>query len=108
MQLTVRPLSQKLGQRVVINTSFAKGKEKEMVEAAIEHRGRSVLICWTHLSMPLIGGLITGSTEVIPSAWPEHRFDVVWVFDRRSSSPGWDFQQAPQLLLLGDSAKAIV
>lgn len=104
MQLTIGPLCQKLGPLVTANTSFLKGQEAQMVDAALECSG-NVLICWGHEALPLIAAMILGTTEGIPFAWPARRFDLVWVFDRRSSS--WAFQQIPQLLLAGDSTEPI-
>lgn len=40
-----------------------------------------------------------------PQAWPDDRFDLVWVFEREDED--WRFSQVPQLLLSGDSAKVI-
>lgn len=106
MQLTVGPLCQKLGPPAAANTSFLKGQEVQMVSAALECSG-NVLICWAHEALPLIAALILGTTEGIPTAWPARRFDLVWVFDRTSSPPGWTFQQIPQMILAGDSTEPI-
>ena len=107
MQLTIGPLQQKLGADVEVNTSFPKGEERQMVAAALQCSG-TVLICWAHEALPLIAAEILGATEGIPAIWPERRYDLVWVFERRSSDPGWTFQQAPQMLLAGDSTQLIL
>lgn len=106
MQLTIRPLQQKLGPTVVVNTSFHKGEEERMVESALQCSG-NVLICWAHEALPLIAAKICGTAKGIPSAWPEHRFDLVWVFDRLPQTAQWSFQQVPQDLLASDSADPI-
>jgi hypothetical protein len=106
MQLTIGPLRQKLGPNIAVNTDFRKGDEEQMVAAALRCSG-TVLICWAHEALPPIGAKIFGGPEEIPSVWPEHRFDLVWVFDRCQDPPGWTFQQIPQMLLAGDSTEPI-
>ncbi len=106
MQLTIGPLQQKLGSDVAVNTNFLKGDEDQMVTTALKSAG-AVLICWAHEGLPLIGARIFGRAQGIPKVWPEQRYDLVWVFDRRASPPGWNFQQVPQMLLAGDSADPI-
>ena len=106
MQLTIGPLHEKLGSAVVVDTSFSKGEEDQMVEAALKSRG-NVLICWAHEALPHIAAKILGRTEDVPSIWPENRYDLVWVFDQRPSLAGWTFQQVPQLLLSGDSTESL-
>ena len=106
MQLTIGPLRQKLGPNIAVNTKFRKGEEEQMVAAALKCSG-TVLICWAHEALPLIGAKILGKAEEIPSIWPEHRFDLVWVFDRRQDLPGWTFQQVPQMPLAGDSTEPL-
>ena len=106
MQLTIAPLREKLGSAVAVDTSFPKGEEDRMVEAALKCAG-SVLICWAHEALPHIAAKILGYTQAVPSIWPENRYDLVWVFDQRHSPTGWAFQQVPQLLLSGDSTEPI-
>jgi hypothetical protein len=101
MQLTIRPLHQRLGAAVTVNTDFLKGEEERMVETALRCSG-NILICWAHEALPSIAANMYGTAKGIPSVWPEHRFDLVWVFDRLRGSPGWSFQQVSQMLLAGD------
>ena len=46
---------------------------------------------------------------VIPSAWPKHRYDVVWTFTLvpDAATTQYAFGQIPQLLLSGDSDTVI-
>lgn len=106
MQLTIEPLRQKLGQSVVVNTIFFKGDEERMINAALACSG-NVLICWAHETLPRIGVKILGTATGIPPIWPDHRYDLVWVFDWRSAPAGWSFLQVPQLLLSGDSSNPL-
>jgi hypothetical protein len=107
MQQTIGPLRQKLGSAVTINIDHKKGEEEAMTSAALLSDGH-VLICWSHEGIPLIAAKILGESNVAPLAWPENRFDLVWVFDRPSASQDWAFRQEPQMLLPGDCLDPIV
>jgi hypothetical protein len=63
-----------------------------------------VLIAWEHKVLPPLIGHVPGAPAV-PATWPENRFDVVWILDRKAD--GWTFSQRPQLLLAGDIAEPI-
>jgi broad specificity phosphatase PhoE len=99
---TVMALAAKLGQRV--SGKYTKGEEANLVKAVTALDGKT-LVCWQHEAIPKIAGLIVGSMKGIPKRWPSRRFDVVWQFT--SSKSKWKFDQVCQLVLAGDSAKAI-
>jgi broad specificity phosphatase PhoE len=103
-QQTVTPLAAKLG--FSINTSFAKGNESGLAQAA-KTNGGIVLIAWEHEAIPEIAELVVGSNQGIPQHWPGDRFDLVWVFDRTNGDEQWTFTQVPQRLLPGDSSDTI-
>jgi hypothetical protein len=103
-QQTVTPLAAKLN--VQLNTTFPKGEESAMVNAAVA-AGGIVLIAWQHEDIPSIAGLILVGSSGVPQKWPGDRFDLVWIFDRPSGAGNWSFNQVPQLLLAGDSATTI-
>ena len=54
-------------------------------------------------------GAAGGQGTVIPSAWPKHRYDVVWTFTLvpDAATAQYAFGQIPQLLLSGDSDSVI-
>lgn len=106
---TITPLANKLG--LEININFMKGEEEKMVEDALQKSG-IVLICWQHENIPTSAEegpgiakyiLDTGSYNLsqvpqcllygdspdpikgAPDKWPDDRFDVVWVFDLKST-----------------------
>jgi hypothetical protein len=85
--------------------TFLKGQEVELV-AAVKKAEDPVLISWQHEAIPEIAALIRGGADGVPPRWPEHRFDLVWVFDL-SPSGAWTFGQVPELVMPGDSAKTI-
>jgi hypothetical protein len=63
-----------------------------------------VLICWEHQSIPLITKwfpISPNNPNPVPTAWPDGRYDVVWVFNLDSPG-GYCFYEEPQLLLAGD------
>lgn len=94
---TVGPLSKSLG--LEVDDRFGEGQEALLVKAVLQTKG-NVLIAWSHGCIPEIASLIGGTTTT-PEAWPEKRFDLVWVFDLRAGKR--TFLQVPQRLLAGDS-----
>jgi hypothetical protein len=50
---------------------------------------------------------ILENATTCPQSWPDDRFDLVWIFDRRPGSGGSDFDQVPQMLLAGDNNSVI-
>jgi hypothetical protein len=76
-QQTVMPLARKLG--VVINTDFVIGEEAQLA-TSIRSRLGVVLVAWEHKHIPLIATALGADA---PSAWPDDRFDMVWVLTPR-------------------------
>jgi hypothetical protein len=60
------------------------------------------------LAASLASGLGPGISidRSVPSAWPDDRFDVVWVFEHVVQD-SYRFTQVPQLVLDGDSSQPI-
>jgi len=96
---TIMPLAEKLA--ITINSNFQKFETESMLEDAFLCKG-VVLISWQREYILQITDQILGNKAVAPPEWPEDRFDVVWVFDRHSSSAQYSFKQIPQSLLMGD------
>ena len=101
---TITPLAEKLAIR--INSNYPKLEPEKMLEEAFLCAG-VVLICWQHELIPKIANRILGNKTTSPQDWPEDRFDLVWVFDRDSTSDQYSFKQVPQSLLMGDWATPI-
>jgi len=93
------PLAEKLA--ITINPNFQKFETESMLEDAFLCKG-VVLISWQREYILQITDQILGNKAVAPPEWPEDRFDMVWVFDRHSSSAQYSFKQIPQSLLMGD------
>ena len=102
-QHTVGPLADVLG-REKLRLDFTEGQEMQLAQAAIT-AGEVALISWHHEMIPAIKDALL-QDQSPPRKWPNHRFDLVWIFSR--SGKGWNFEQVPQLLLAGDARDAIV
>lgn len=85
---TVTPMAARLGLAPV--TAHTRGEEQALVEDTLSRQG-TVLICWQHEDIPAIGNLIMGDAKTVPQSWPEDRYDLIWVFDRKGR--GWRFRQ---------------
>jgi broad specificity phosphatase PhoE len=100
---TVTPLANFLN--LAIDSTIAEGSEDALVKAASAANG-VVLIAWHHEKIPAIANLILQNTTA-PQKWPGDRFDVAWIFTHDAPTGPWQFAQAPQLLLAGDSPNLI-
>ena len=97
---TITPLAEKLG--VGINSDHERGDFDEMVEHVFTCKGVA-LICWQREYIPEIAAHILGNSRIAPPAWPEDRFDLIWVFDLNRGSGRYTFKQIPQMLMAADS-----
>ncbi|WP_454807888.1 phosphoglycerate mutase family protein [Paraburkholderia fungorum] len=102
---TVTPLVALLRQTSQVNyiTTYLKDDGAALMTDVLTQRG-IVLIAWEHKVLPSLIGHVPGAPAV-PAAWPDERFDMVWILERAESR--WSFSQRPQLLLAGDRAEPI-
>ena len=100
---TITPLASKLG--LTVKTHKKSDTDKVAVDAM--SCGGIALISWQHELIPSIANIIVGDQTTVPQSWPDHRFDIVWVFDLQASTGSYAFSQVPQGLLAGDSAEPI-
>jgi hypothetical protein len=111
---TITPLAAKLAMTInatsggVTPGQYAPSDFALMVPDALACPG-VVLIAWEHEFIPSIANQILGNTTTAPPAWPNARFDVVWVFDLNptTTTNTYTFNQLPQLLLQGDLPSSI-
>jgi hypothetical protein len=102
---TIRGLSDRLG--VEITADFTKGQEPHLAAAVLNSGPGAVLICWEHTHIPaLASALPLVSGTVIPTSWPQDRYDVIWTFTLTPEGT-YAFGQVPQLLLAGDADTGI-
>jgi len=97
---TIKGISDRLG--IAIAADYAKGQERELATELAKSGPGAVLICWDHAHIPALAAalpLVHGT--VIPKAWPDDRFDVIWTFTLATNDE-YAFGQVPQLLLSDD------
>ena len=103
---TLQLLAKRLG--ISVDLEHGVGEERELLDAVTATPGPA-LICWKHDFMPTIAAHLSPTAD-LPSAWPENRYDVVWVFTRSAGAQNvleYEFSQIPELLLPGDRATPI-
>jgi hypothetical protein len=97
---TISLVAEKLG--VTINNDYGLGEEPQLVSALTSTAG-PILVCWEHDHIPTLADDLWSVTLTAPQTWPSDRFDVVWVFVRRSGrESNYRVYQVPELLLPGD------
>ncbi|MFI8100700.1 hypothetical protein [Streptomyces sp. NPDC086023] len=95
---TVGALAESLG--VEVRADLGLGEEARVAAAALAS-GAPALVCWERAGVPaLVRALGADRVPGVPAEWPD-RFDLVWVFTRRSGR--WSFRELPQHLLAGDA-----
>lgn len=102
---TVAPLIALLQSTSQVNyiTTHLKDDGAALMKDVLAQSG-IVLIAWEHKILPSLIPLIPDAPAV-PAAWPEARFDMVWMLEREAEK--WTFSQVPQMLLAGDSPEPI-
>jgi len=51
--------------------------------------------------------MLAEDTSRVPQIWPDHRYDLVWVFTSSGQGGGMEFREVPQMLLAGDQPTPI-
>jgi broad specificity phosphatase PhoE len=102
---TVQPLASRLG--LAVDTRFLKGDTAPLAQTLAKIEGVA-LVSWEHHVIPSIAEVLVGREGIVPTTWPDDRFDVVWVFERSNDHSEFTFRQVPQLLLAGDKVDLIV
>jgi hypothetical protein len=101
---TLQPLSERLG--IAVDDRFYR-TQLEDVAAAILGSDGPVLVAWEHTMIPALARTLTGDPGGTPGAWPDDRFDVLWVLEPDAASGRSSLRQVPQLLLAGDLDRGI-
>lgn len=97
---TALPTADKLGIR--LHSGFTHGEEKQLAREII-NSAENTLVVWHHGAIAeLMSHFEINNSSEIPSAWPEDRFDVMWVLSKDSMSVGYTWHQVNQSLLSGD------
>ena len=101
---TLQPMSDRLG--LPIDEPFLKDDLDGLVQAIRACEG-NVLVAWEHKRIPLIANRLVGDASLVPQAWPDDRYDLVWVLEPAPTSHDFRLRQVPQLLLAGDQPAII-
>jgi broad specificity phosphatase PhoE len=101
---TAGPLAATL--RIDVNHHYAEGEEAALA-AAVSVARSPVLIVWHHNHIFRLAQDIAGEHIGCPARWPDNRFDVVWILERRGARGAWSFSQVAQCLLPGDCPDVI-
>ncbi|GAC1542666.1 MAG: hypothetical protein NVS2B17_21510 [Candidatus Velthaea sp.] len=101
---TIVAVAERLG--VPVDTRFALDEETALTAAVLSGSG-DALIAWEHKRIPKIANALLRDETTAPQAWPDDRFDVVYIFDLDAASGTYRFSQRPQLLLGGDRPEPI-
>lgn len=108
---TANPTAERLD--VTLETKFTHGEEPELAKEILTS-AEPTLVVWHHGELPhLLSQFKIINSDGVPSAWPEDRFDLVWVLQREPGAgvgaagatgdePTYRFSISPQLLLAGD------
>lgn len=96
---TATPTAGRLG--LTIDDTFTH-HDAAAAAARILGQDQDVLVVWHHGSMPkLLQHFPLADASQIPQAWPEDRFDLVWVLSRESNGT-YAFSETNQDLLADD------
>lgn len=99
---TAQPLADSLS--IDVNIDFPHGHEHHLA-TSIMGQSSDTLVVWHHGEIPAaIGEFPILNSHDIPGAWPEERFDLVWVLNRDADSTEYTFSQLNQRLLKGDKS----
>jgi hypothetical protein len=99
---TAQPLADALS--IDVNVDYPHGHEHHLA-THIMGQGNDTLVVWHHGEIPAaIGEFPIVNKNDIPSAWPEERFDLVWVLSRDADSSQYTFSELNQRLLDGDKS----
>jgi len=96
---TLEPLSERIG--VDIDASHVQDDLDGLVRAIRRCDGH-VLVAWEHRRIPVIAARLVGQPSMVPTVWPDDRYDVIWVLEPMEHGGGLVLRQIPELLLSGD------
>lgn len=96
---TAGPTARRL--QITIEDSFEHGHEHHVAKSLL-HSDDDALVVWHHGALPeLLSHFPIRNAADVPTAWPEDRFDLIWVLRRAGDE--YDFSVVPQMILQQDS-----
>jgi broad specificity phosphatase PhoE len=102
-QHTLQPLAQYLNKSIDLHH---ERDDKSGLVRTVTATKAVVLVAWEHDAIPEIAAEIIGNGDMVPTKWPDSRFDIVWILDQKPASE-WTLTQAPQLVLPGDREEVV-
>lgn len=97
---TAEPIAQRLD--IDVEGGLGHGQE-EQVRKQILTDPRPTLVVWHHGTLAhLVRGFPMTNPDDVPHHWPEDRFDLIWLLERRPEDVGYTFSTVNQRLLDGD------
>jgi broad specificity phosphatase PhoE len=99
---TLMPLADLIG----LSIEPREPHEAKLAEELAEATAGVTLVSWAHEYIPKLAEHIPTDGVTTPRSWPDHRFDVVWVFEATGKGT-YAFSQVPQMLLPGDKESTI-
>jgi broad specificity phosphatase PhoE len=101
---TATPLARRLG--ISVDQHFDHSQAAD-VSTSIQSDPRPTLVVWHHGSMSeLLGKFPVANPSDIPKAWPDDRFDAIWLLHWDAATQRYHFSEADQGLLEGDRGVA--
>jgi hypothetical protein len=100
---TVTPLARRL--KLDVDSRYRDEDFAKLAHAIFhdpKYRGKTVLICWHHGTLPQLAGRLKAADA--PDAWDKKVFDRVWEITYGEQGQA-TFHDRPQRLLAGDSTK---
>ena len=99
---TAHPTASKL--KLKLNSNYKHGQESQLAQELVAG-GSPALVVWHHGAIPeLLKHFDIENAAEIPTAWPEDRFDLLWVLTRKNSDAPFVWSAVNQGLLEGDLA----
>ena len=99
---TAHPTASKL--RLKLNSNYKHGQESQLAQELLADQSPA-LVVWHHGAIPeLLKHFEIENAAEIPTAWPEDRFDLLWVLTRQNSESAFTWSAVNQGLLEGDIA----
>lgn len=101
---TLQPLQLRTG--LPLQSRFDFEAQEAEVGKWLAQRLDVTLVCGEHQALIEVCKNLGKVSPKLPKAWPDDRFDMVWIFES-DDGVSWKFSQVPELLLAGDKAKPI-
>ena len=98
---TAEPLARRLD--IDVDDDHEHGHEHRLRDSILADP-RPTLVVWHHGTMAhLVRGFPIRNAGDVPHAWPDDRFDLIWILAREADDEEYEFSSAAQSLLDGDA-----